>query len=89
MTRNVVICFLQNLTSSKKSNQLPASSSSNTKDAMTLADVVKKPTKKSKKCEHFDKKIEQIVSKTTAVNGKLSKKKPSTAKRKFFLRKSR
>lgn len=84
MTRNVVLSFIQNLTTSKKSNQLQASSSKKIPDA-THIDVAN--GKKLPKSNDYDTNID---FKLTAVNGKLkNKKKISTAKRKFFLRKSR
>lgn len=79
MTRNVVLSFIHNLTASKKSDQLQASSSKKNYDVMasfSKDDAVETSTSKIEHEIHDDKMI-----------GKPLKKKPT--KRKFFLRKSR
>lgn len=90
MTRNVMFNFLQNLTTSKKQQQLQASNTTIKSNDCTLFDVskpqktvIKSKSKSKSKCEIAVD--DGVISK--AVNGK-SKKKSST-KSKFFLRKSR
>ena len=91
MTRNVMFNFLQNLTTSKKQQQLQASNTTikSTSDC-TLFDVpkphktvIKSKLKSKSKCESAMN--DGGTYKT--VNGKNKKK--SSIKSKFFLRKSR
>lgn len=86
MTRNVMFCFLQNLTTSKKhqQNKLQASGNSKKISDSILFDGSKADnvTKSQLKCE-----IENdSLCKTSTVNGKPKKK---TSRTKFFLKKSR
>lgn len=78
MTRNVVLSFIHNLTASKKSDQLQASSSKKNHD-VCIDDAVE--TSLPTKIEY------EINDDKMIINGKSLKKKPT--KRKFFLRKSR
>lgn len=77
MTRNVVLSFIHNLTASKKSDQLQASSSKKNHD-IGIDDAVEASPSKIK----YEINDDKIIT-----NGKSLKKKPT--KRKFFLRKSR
>lgn len=90
MTRNVMFCFLQNLTTSKKNqqNQLQASSNSKKISDGTLFGISKSDdvTKAKLKCEND--KTDDSHCKVSAVNGK-SKKKTTSKAKSFFLRKSR
>lgn len=90
MTRNVMFCFLQNLTTSKKQqqqHQLQASSTSKQISDSTLFGVskAKSATKSKQKCEIAN--VDSTHCKTPTVNGKTKKK--TSSKSKFFLRKSR
>ncbi|XP_031626244.1 GRAM domain-containing protein 2B-like isoform X2 [Contarinia nasturtii] len=88
MTRNVMFCFLQNLTTSRKQqHQLQGSSTSSKISDGTIFGVSKaKGGPKTKlKCEIAN--ADDSISKTLTVNGKAKKK--SSSKSKFFLRKSR
>lgn len=82
MTRNVMFNFLQNLTTSKKQQQLQTSNTTRKSSDGILFGVSKSHKSKSK-CEFAVD--DAIICK--AVNGKSKKK--SSIKSKFFLRKSR
>lgn len=81
MTRNVVLSFIHNLTASKKSDQLQASSSKKNHDCMASFGIDDAVETSTSKIEH------EINHDRMITNGKPLKKKPT--KRKFFLRKSR
>lgn len=82
MTRNVVLSFIHNLTASKKSDQLQATSSKknhNVTASLGISDAVEMSTSNKIAYEINDDKI--------ITNEKSLNKKPT--KRKMFLRKSR
>lgn len=87
MTRNVMFCFLQNLTTSRKQQQQLQGSSSSSKisdGTMFGASKAKSGQKTKLKCEIAN--ADDSFSKIHTVNGKVKKK---SSKSKFFLRKSR
>lgn len=82
-----MFCFLQNLTTSKKQQQLQASNTSKKISDSTVFGIAKtkNATKAKQKCETAN--VDDTICKTPILNGKTKKK--SSCRTKFFLRKSR